>query len=109
MYLILIKKYFINNKMLAWIIFAVLVGIFILIANVYLSDGYGAVTAISQIIPKETLTTGATNPPRSAAMDQVLELNKISPVYDARPEFSDIRRGIVEPNKPIPVPTSVTV
>ena len=109
-----------SGTSLAVIIFAVLVGIFILIANVYLSIGYGAVTAISQIIPDQSLETWSPNkslerwePNQSLSaggvIDPILQLNKISPVYTAQPEFSAIRNSIVKPNGPIPVATSVTV
>ena len=139
---------------LSVIIFAVLVGIFILITNMYLSISNAAVTTISQIMPNQSLVTGSPyqslsagavnsvfntgllpesndieasvspsdntlamyrnrgtmlNPSRAAVMDPVLELNQVSPVYTAHPEFSDIRNGIVKPNVPMPVPTSVTV
>ena len=136
---------------LSVIIFAVLVGIFILITNMYLSISNAAVTTISQIMPNQSLpqyqslSSGAVNsvfntgllpesndieasvspsdntlamyrsrgtmlnPSRAAVMDPVLELNQVSPVYTAHPEFSDIRNGIVKPNVPMPVPTSVTV
>lgn len=49
------------------------------------------------------------NPSYAAVMDPVLQLNQVSPFYTSHPEYSDIRNGIVKPNIPIPVPTSVTV
>ena len=93
------------------IIFSIIVGFFILVAYVYLSIGYGAMAAISQIMPEQSLETWS--PKQSletmSVIDPVLALNKVSPVYTPHPEFSDMRNSIVKPNVPMPVPTSVTV